>query len=143
MPYSSIDDLRDLMTDGDLVALTDDANTGVVDAVRAAKAIDDADALIDGYLDKRYTLPLSTVPTVITSISADIANYNLHSRRPGAMNDVIVERNKGAIRLLSDIAKGIVTIGATAAAQQSNQVSPGLVSGNRRVFDRENLEGML
>ena len=43
-------------------------------------AIADADAEIDGYLAKRYAVPLAPAPRVINKFSKDIAVYNLFSR---------------------------------------------------------------
>ena len=43
-------------------------------------AIADADGEIDGYLAKRYTVPISPAPRVLNKFSKDIAVYNLFSR---------------------------------------------------------------
>ena len=40
-------------------------------------AIEDADAEIDGYLAKRYDVPMSPAPKVLNKFSKDIAVYNL------------------------------------------------------------------
>ena len=50
-------------------------------------AIEDADAEINGYLNKRYEVPFRTVPKVICKYSKDIAVYNLASRRRKGEND--------------------------------------------------------
>ena len=44
------------------------------------EAIEDADAEIDGYLAKRYDVPMSPAPKVLNKFSKDIAVYNLMSR---------------------------------------------------------------
>lgn len=44
------------------------------------EAVADADAEIDGYLAKRYDVPMSPAPRVLNKFSKDIAVYNLMSR---------------------------------------------------------------
>ena len=44
------------------------------------EAIADADGEIDGYLAKRYAVPISPAPKIINKCSKDIAVYNLFSR---------------------------------------------------------------
>lgn len=53
----------------------------------AEEAITDADAEIDGYLAKRYSLPFAETPKVLNKFSKDIAVYNLASRKGVDEND--------------------------------------------------------
>ncbi|MBI5178820.1 MAG: DUF1320 domain-containing protein [Nitrospinae bacterium] len=90
MPYSTIADLLNRVSEATLVQLTDTANTGAVDAALAQSAIADADALIDGVIAPVYQVPLAAVPRVITDHSAAIAIYKLHLFRsvdPGVWKD--------------------------------------------------------
>ncbi len=79
MPYATIVDLQDRLGEARLVQLTDRADPplGVVDVVVAQKALDDADAEIDGYLAGRYVLPLATAPAVLRVHAITIASYRL------------------------------------------------------------------
>lgn len=43
-------------------------------------AVEDAEGEIDGYIVKRYNVPLIPVPKVINKFTKDIALYNLYSR---------------------------------------------------------------
>lgn len=97
----------------ELVQLTDRARTGVADATAIASAIDDAEAEIDGYLAGRYDLPFASVPPVLTRLSCDIALYHLFSaRRGGGVIEDVRNRYKDAVRVLENISKGTITLGA-------------------------------
>lgn len=45
------------------------------------QAADDADAVINGYLASRYTLPLTTVPALVVAWALDLTRYNLWDER--------------------------------------------------------------
>ncbi len=73
------------------------------------EAIADADGEIDGYLAKRYAVPLSPVPKVINKFSKDIALYNLMSRagldEAGREGNYLTRYN-AAIKFLTLVAEG-------------------------------------
>ncbi|MFT0531606.1 gp436 family protein [Castellaniella hirudinis] len=84
--YCSLDDLRASIAARTLVELSQDDATkvraGEQDAAVIQRAIDQAEDLIDGYLRNRYTLPLSSVPTVIRDLAVSLARHALYARRP-------------------------------------------------------------
>ena len=106
-------------------------------------AIKDADAEIDGYLNKRYPSPLPSPPAIINKLSKDIALYNILSRN-GMLKDErennYFERYKYAIKFLENVAKGIADIGITVPAQKAN--SSFNISSNTKIFGRNNMKGM-
>lgn len=110
MSYSTQDDLLKHVTSDDLTQLTDDEGSGMVAADRVADAIADADATIDGYLARRYALPLSPVPALVNHLSVDIALYNLYCRRPGTMPEARKDRYDAALKQLTDLAKGLAVL---------------------------------
>ena len=65
-----------------LVALTDRAtpSSGLVDAVVVEQAIADASAEIDGYVAKRYQLPLVSTPDTLRDLAQVMTFYKLHRR---------------------------------------------------------------
>jgi phage gp36-like protein len=118
MSYATQQDLIDRADNGEatLIELTDRAvpPTGLVDANVVAKAIADADALIDSYLQSRYVLPLASVPKSLTRASVDIALYDLYgSRAPKGVED----RYRDALRWLVDLSRGAVSLGLDENAQ--------------------------
>jgi phage gp36-like protein len=73
--------------------------------VATARAIDDAQAMIDPYLRKRYALPLSVVPAIVRQCAIDIACWHL---APAAdrMSEEIEKRAKMRLDFLKDVAAG-------------------------------------
>ncbi len=95
------------------------------------RAIADSDAEIDGYCSTKYAdLPFSTVPVMIRKISVDIAIYNLFSRRRGATEDRL-QRYKDAIKFLSNVANGTVSMGGDAPAEDSDAGPEAITYGTK------------
>ena len=80
MAYSTIDDIRKLLPEMELLALTDDESLGTVEQGRVDEAIAQADAEIDSYCAVRYSVPVTPVPAMLRKLSVDIAVYALYSR---------------------------------------------------------------
>ena len=72
MAYCVLDDLKEKISEEELIQLTDDEETGLIVTSRTDRAISDADALIDGYCGRRYSVPLDPVPAIIRKFSVDI-----------------------------------------------------------------------
>ena len=139
MAYTSKADMIERFGSRELEQLTDREGTAgaIVDSVLDA-AIATADAEINGYLVKRYALPLSTAPAQLTAWSADIARYHLHTY---AVPDVVRARYETAVRGLQQVARGLMSLGDETPAD-SQPSSPGVVvtSGPDRVFGRDGLK---
>ena len=95
MAYSALSDLQKKIPAGEIIELTDDDNTGLVDQVKVDAAIEEADEQIDSYVGKVKTVPLSPVPGLIKNISVTLAVWYLHVRR-GISNDVRETQFKAA-----------------------------------------------
>ena len=120
MSYSTRAEVRDMVKDDALNAIIGD--TFIEDPVEREElvspiidaAIADADAEIDGYLAKRYAVPLAPAPRVINKFSKDIAVYNLFSRigiDEGTDQKTYLNRYNAAIKFLTLVAEGTVSIG--------------------------------
>jgi len=72
-----------------LLQLSDQENTGVVNATVVAQAIAAADTMIDSYLSQRWAVPLTTVPDGIVNLSTRWAAREL--RRFGYKGQPIME----------------------------------------------------
>lgn len=112
MAYATLADIQDQLSEAELIQLTDDAGTGEVDEDVAARAIADADAVIDGYIGMRTAVPLSAVPPILRTYSVDLAIYNLYSRRQDSMPEVRKDRYAAAMKYLGWIAEGKISMGA-------------------------------
>ena len=106
----------------ELIQLTDRAAAGAVDSTAVEAAIADAAAEIDGYIATRYTLPLESVPKIITRIAVDVALYQLFmARRMGATEEVRY-RYTDVRKLLENIAAGKVSLGVPSPVQSENDI---------------------
>lgn len=148
--YCTVDDVRQMLKSDLITALVGD-NYIEDPAEREAavlpiitQAVADAAAEIDGYLAKRYPVPLVRVPTVIGKYAKDIAVYNLVSRiGTGGGNDReqnYRKRYEDAVRFLEMLATGKVEIGLSVPAVQA--ATGFQMSGPSRIFSRDKLTGM-
>ena len=110
------------------------------------EAIADADGEIDGYLAKRYSVPLSAPPKIINKLSKDITLYNLFSRvgiEKDSRDEIFLTRYNAAIKFLTLVAEGKVSIGADADGDPAAAAAIGFtVKSNSRLFSREQMRGM-
>lgn len=136
MSYAIKQDILDQMDEDVLIQLTDDTDAGAVNDAIVAKAIDRADAEVDGHCQGRYDIPLSPAPDTIRDRSVDIAIYHLYSRR-GEPPGNIVERYKAAIRFLEKIATGAIRLGAlTPVPTDGNQPIRVNKTASDRIFPK-------
>jgi len=141
MAYSAQTDILEQIDEDVLIQLTDDDDTGVVDADVVTKKIADADALIDGYCGKRYTVPFFPVPPLLNKFSVDIAIYNLYGRRKGAPED-IRNRFKEAVDFLKGVAKGDNALGEDDPEGTGTGDAPEMSTSNPvRIFTRGKMSG--
>ena len=138
MSYSTSAEVREMLKDDALNAIIGDtfieepAQREELVAPIIDAAIADADGEIDGYLAKRYAVPLAPVPKVINKFSKDIAVYNLFSR-------IGIDE----VKFLTLVAEGKVSIGADADGDPASAAAIGFtVRSNPRVFSRGQLRGM-
>jgi phage gp36-like protein len=111
----------------------------------AEEAIVDADAEIDGYLMKRYSVPFQSGTKVINKFSKDIAIYNLISR--AGINENEREKNyltryNAAISFLTKVASGLIDIGGNNATNAAPPKKGFQMHSNNRLFSRNSLTGM-
>lgn len=140
MSYCALDDLLKQASEEDLIQLTDDGGLGKINADVAADAIAMADATIDGYLARRYAVPLNPVPALVQHLSVDIALYNLYCRRPGAMTDMRKDRYNAALQHLTDLSKGVAVLPPDAEAPAKLEDSAQAFA-NARIFDETGFTG--
>ncbi len=110
------------------------------------EAIADADGEIDGYLAKRYAVPLAPVPKVINKFSKDIAVYNLFSRigiDEGTGEKTYLNRYNAAVKFLTLVAEGKVSIGADIDGDPASAAAAGFsIRSSPRLFNRDQMRGM-
>lgn len=137
------DAVSQILTDTDFIEDPEEREAGIGPLID--EAIADADGEIDGYLAKRYAVPLAPVPKVINKFSKDIALYNLMSRagldEAGREGNYLTRYN-AAIKFLTLVAEGTVSIGTETEDPASAAAGGFKVKSNSRLFTREKMRGM-
>ncbi|WP_026784216.1 gp436 family protein [Pleomorphomonas koreensis] len=143
MAYATLQDLIDRFGRTELVQLTDRTNkpASTIDESVVARALTDAEASINGYVARRYQLPLSNVPEALTKKACDIARYYLHGKAADKDSQVYLA-HKEAIDWLKSVAGGLVVIEAEGIAPAA--AGGGVIRANPsgRVFTRQSLRDM-
>lgn len=138
--YATPQHLQDRYPERDLVQLTDPNGVGVV-AARLDGALKGAAAVINGYLQGRYPLPLAQVPEVLVEYACDIAMYRLQTLRPSDDIEDARARYKDAIRFLEQVSRGELQLGLSAANTPAAQsTGPEVIEGERH-FGRGSTRG--
>ena len=109
------------------------------------EAIADADGEIDGYLAKRYAVPISPAPKIINKCSKDIAVYNLFSRigiDESTDQKTYLNRYNQAIKFLTLVAEGKVSLGAETDDPTTAAATGFSVKANPRIFSRDKMRGI-
>ena len=106
-------------------------------------AVEDAEGEIDGYLSKRYPVPLSPPPKAINKFAKDIAVYNLFSRigiDEQSEQKTILNRYQAAVKFLTLVAEGKVDIGVSDNAMAAQTGFS--VKSSPRLFSRDTMRGL-
>lgn len=93
-----------------LKQLTDRDADGVEDVGVVDAAIAEADARIDSYANKRFSVPFETVPDSIKMLSVRLARYALRDQR-GTLTQADVDTLEVDIKWLEALADGKVSPG--------------------------------
>lgn len=138
--YCTLNDIRTKrLSEETLIQITDDADAGVIDAVKVDRAIADAGELIDGYLRTRYALPLTPVPGLVAALALHIVVWNLYGLRPDVETpERVASDYKGALALLERVQRGDVKLGvAEPAGQEATEALQ--VATPATIFDADTL----
>jgi phage gp36-like protein len=142
MSYATPDDIIARYPSRDLIQLTnEDPALTTVNTAALQRALDDASAEIDGYLEGRFALPLADPPAVLNRLACDIAMYRLQALRP--LHDLADARQRSLERgnQTQEAARGNVTLGRAANDQEPPAASGAtLTQGPRRIFGRASLK---
>ena len=111
MAYSTIDNLLALLPEETLVKLSNDqGGATAIDTVNIDAAIAQADRVIDGYVGVQRQVPLDPVPGLISTISANLAVFNLYRRR-SQVPDIWENQQKADLAVLVKISTGQISFG--------------------------------
>lgn len=142
MAYCTLTDIQQHILDKDIAQVTDDVLGQTINESLVAEKCAEASEIVDGFLRGRYTLPLTSIPSLITSISCDIAIYKLYERRFVLdMPESLQKRYDNAFKLLKSIQAGQLLLGI-----ESIESGPGSgqyktnKSSKDRIFGKDVLE---
>lgn len=142
MSYASQADLVDRYGEDALIDLTDRADppAGAIDAGVVTRALDDTDALIDGYLKGRYKLPLASPPPLLRDLAEQIAIYKLHRNQAA---DKIANDYQGALKVLAQIAAGTVRLDVAGVEPEASGTAQVRTADRDRDMTPCNLKGFV
>jgi len=142
MAYASQSDLVERFGERMLVDLTDRADqpAGVIDAAVVARALDDADAMINGYLAARYSLPLATTPPLVRDLALAIAIYKLHR---DTVSDKVRQDYSDALKALSLIATGGIRLSVAGIEPPASGNTGARVTDRQRPLTADSLKGFI
>ena len=135
MAYITQADVENVIPEAELIDLTDDGGAlGAVNTTVLNAAIANAEGIINGYLRKQHeTIPIASPGDLVKDIDLKFTKYNLYKRRRDTTADALDEGVRtdfeDAMKILKDIAKGMVLIddsesfANTGQVYQSNKVS--------------------
>lgn len=142
MAYATLQDLKTLCGDEELIQLTDRADppSGLIDAAVTAAALTAAGHVIDGYVRAQYRLPLSAAVPMLTDLACDIARYRLYKT---AATEQVQKRFDDAIKTLAAISKGLVKLPiADGGAEPAGRSDVMTVQSEPRIFSRTSMRGL-
>lgn len=142
MSYITLPQLTDRFGEQMLIALTDRGSDalGVIDAPTMARVLADTDAMIDGYLARRYALPLTVPQPMLVTVAAAIAIYNLHTHEP---DPKIKKDYDDAVRTLSQISSGMIALTAAGVEAPSTGTTGAQFVDRERPFTEDNMKGFI
>ncbi|WP_457650938.1 gp436 family protein [Profundibacter sp.] len=142
MAYTTLSKLTERFGERMLVALTDRGAvaTGTIDVAVVDSAIAGSDAMIDGYLGGRYSLPLSNTPRLIEELAEDITIWKLHVSEP----DPKIEKDyTAAIRTLDRIASGTIRLDVAGVEPAGTGGTGVRITDRERPLTASNLKGFI
>lgn len=144
MAYITNADIEERLGSQAYVQLTDDDGDGVADVGVVDEARLGAEGEVNSYLAQRYTVPIDVsvhteLAGLLASITLDLVECRLRSRRPPAPTDAVRKRSQ-AIDWLSGIAKGRIELPSVAGvAANTARGSIASTTGPQRVLSRDEL----
>ena len=112
MAYAGVQDMIDRFGQVEMIRLTTpaDQDMDTVQTDPVDRALEDASALIDGYLRRRYQVPLDLVPAEIRRAACVLARFDLSTGDNREASERAAQDYKGVLSWLTQISKGEVLL---------------------------------
>ena len=136
MAYCEQSDLNDVLTNDELIQLTDDKNTGNIVTARITAAIAQADNLINSYCRAQHTISDWTgddIPELIKDLSVRMTKYFLWKRRrKGQIDEEIKNAYDNDMKTLKGINKGDIKLEDAESFANTGEI----ISSNKASTDK-------
>lgn len=146
MAYIELQDLLNELGEDILIQLSDNSETGQIDAERVNQAIRYAQGVFDAHARTRYTIPVP-VTALVKSLNLDIAVFHLYKSRSTVKEGVFEIRkiaNDDAVKRLLDIATGRAALDVPSAEETVEKPATSdriLTNSTRAKFNDDSLSG--
>jgi phage gp36-like protein len=135
MPFCEYADIvPSMISEQQMIELTDDQQLNVVDMTVFTDARDDVDALIEGYTRGKYPDGFTTTPKIIFKLAKEMTLYEIQKRRPHIITKEMREDADKRVLLLKDIQKGSVNLGVEQTVEEV--AASGSYKTNKTAEDR-------
>ena len=140
MSYATATDLNQRITQSELIRLTDETDSGLVNAATVSAALEAAGNEIDSYLAGRYTLPLAGAQPLLSGLAVDIAIWNLYSRDDSGVPENRKDRYQAAVATLGKLSTGKQTLGVAETTATASEAA--VFTGPERLFSRDTMKDL-
>lgn len=135
--YATVTDITASFTEETIAQLSDDAKGAVVDETVVNKAIVEACAKIDTYLQGRYDLPFVITPVDIKRICVDLSAFYLHRRRNPEVSEGVRKMYEDCLSDLQSFQSGLTKLDTGVPGTNAPRVIRSNASDRVLVFTRD------
>lgn len=138
MPYSTIDNLLELMPEKNLIDISnDEGGAETVNLDNVVAAIAKADSVIDGYVGAQKKVPLDPVPGLVQTLSCNLAIFFLY-RRLGMVPDIWQDQYKADTAVLVKISTGQISLGVASGEAAKEPPAQALTNSSPKIMGGPN-----
>lgn len=108
MAYATLADMTTRYSERELLEVTTPPGEafGQINADMVGTALDDASSEMDGYLRRRYAVPVQDVPAKMVSVCCALARFNLCETGYVIAGEKVTEAHKNALSWLRRVSDG-------------------------------------
>ena len=142
--YATVTDMIARFGETQIIRLSrpEDLTAETVDEAKVNLALNDATAIIDGYVRGRYLVPIAVPPDSIVRAACILARYDLAQGERTDPSEEMAKGRKDVIAWLENISKELVQLDLPPAAAAGPAVGSGpRMSDRPRIFTDETLRG--
>lgn len=138
--YTTVADIKSYFDDNYLNQFTiDTGETSTTDDVVIGAAVDASNNLIDGFVSKRYSVPITDstkIPDILKQVARYFTYYDLYIRRDGFPDEKMLKQREEYMDLLKRIAKGDILLDGL------DIVNGNVIFGGRRLVFTDDILNM-